>query len=427
MAFGASTETKLIRKNLPEFGLDVYSNIPTGELVVFVVQLLQDDGIPATVEEVVSACFRLFPHGFSLKNYFYWPDSALVARHLNNAKDNGYIKGNPAGGFALKVLGRQVAKQVAKSLGLPQLAPQKVKKPKPTEKKPELVKPSILQAKKKSAISMAEKSTAPLKEKKSPKKRGAVKKKASPKKASLKPAKPVKKVVSKKAKPEKASIALSPAPSKSKAAPKPKQKQKEKKKLPTPAPQKEKPLQKKVKPQQKRKTPDVQSAQQLSLPIPMAAKKEVKPAPARPKPAKKAITTIPARPKSGKAEKTAVIKKASAPTMPTPVSKEEKAKAGKALHMMERSDAHRQYKKHGGKAKISEFDFRNMLFATMESSAETLKRNVELFKRYAGIHNRQDLTIFLDYCEESFAPLLKSTKKKINRRKQPFAQLNKGV
>ncbi|NOH01707.1 MAG: hypothetical protein HND47_06980 [Chloroflexi bacterium] len=73
---------------------------------------------------------------------------------------------------------------------------------------------------------------------------------------------------------------------------------------------------------------------------------------------------------------------------------------------MERSDAYLQYKKNGGKARISEFDFRNMLYATMESSAETLRRNVELFKRYAGIHNRTDLIAFLTFCEESFAPLL---------------------
>ncbi|MDP1548308.1 MAG: hypothetical protein Q8L87_20025, partial [Anaerolineales bacterium] len=94
------------------------------------------------------------------------------------------------------------------------------------------------------------------------------------------------------------------------------------------------------------------------------------------------------------------------------VSKEEKVKAGKVVTMVERSDAYRLYKKLGAKAKISEFDFRNMLFATMESSAETLKRNLELFKRYAGIHNRADLIPFFEYCEGGFAPLLKSSAKK---------------
>jgi hypothetical protein len=89
------------------------------------------------------------------------------------------------------------------------------------------------------------------------------------------------------------------------------------------------------------------------------------------------------------------------------VSNEEKIKAGKVIKFVEKSDAYRLYVKNGKQAKISEFDFRNMLFATMESSAETLTRNVILFKRYADIHNRNDLINFYDFCETHFANLLK--------------------
>jgi hypothetical protein len=50
----------------------------------------------------------------------------------------------------------------------------------------------------------------------------------------------------------------------------------------------------------------------------------------------------------------------------------------------------------------------------MESSPETLARNVELFKGYAGIHNRQDLITFLTFCKDKlsylFAPQKKSKK-----------------
>jgi len=392
MTSGASTATKLIRKNLPEFGTDIYSNIPSGELVVFAVQFLQDDNIPATVEEVVSTCFRFFPHSFSLKNYFFWPDSALVARHLSSAKEEGYIKGNPADGFALKAPGRQVAKGVAKSLGLPQSTPQKVKKTRSVGKKPEPAKPSKAQARKIST-GKTQKSIAPMKEAKSPKKQLAVKSMSFSKKTSLIQAKP-----------EKASVQLSSTPSKRKTASKLKQKkmEKRKKKLSTPAPQKE-----------KRKAPKPQVAKQLHLLIPTAAKEEIKPAPVRlKKPAKKAATRIHAKPKTAKAEKTVIIEKDSTSTAPIPVSKEEKIKAGKVLHMMGRSDAYQRYKKQGRKANISEFDFRNMLFATMESSAETLKRNLALFKRYASIHNRQDLTTFLNICEENFASLLKPSGRK---------------
>ena len=70
------------------------------------------------------------------------------------------------------------------------------------------------------------------------------------------------------------------------------------------------------------------------------------------------------------------------------------------------------YKKDGAKSRIGEFDFRDMLLSTMESSAETLKRNVEMFKRYAAIENRPDVVDFLVYCESSFSALLKTQAKK---------------
>lgn len=82
---------------------------------------------------------------------------------------------------------------------------------------------------------------------------------------------------------------------------------------------------------------------------------------------------------------------------------------------MERSDAYIHYKKHGPNSKINEFDFRSLLLCTMELSAETLARNVKLFKGYAGIHNRQDLTTFLIFCEDKFSYLLKPQNK--SRRK----------
>jgi hypothetical protein len=102
--------------------------------------------------------------------------------------------------------------------------------------------------------------------------------------------------------------------------------------------------------------------------------------------------------------------------LPT-VSAEEKAKAGKYVKMMEGSDAYRLYKKNGAKANIGEFDFRSLLLCTMESSHETLARNVELFKGYAGIHNRQDLTAFLTFCAEKFAHLLTPEKKAVRKLK----------
>ncbi|MBK9211224.1 MAG: hypothetical protein IPL71_24255 [Anaerolineales bacterium] len=104
------------------------------------------------------------------------------------------------------------------------------------------------------------------------------------------------------------------------------------------------------------------------------------------------------------------VEKAKPVIAPTPVSREAKERALKFTRMMERSDAYVHYKKNGSKSTINEFDFRSLLLCTMESSAETLARNVDLFKGYAEIHNRQDLMLFLNHCEDKFSYLLKPPK-----------------
>ncbi len=111
------------------------------------------------------------------------------------------------------------------------------------------------------------------------------------------------------------------------------------------------------------------------------------------------------------------VEKVIAPVAVIQVSKEEKAKAGKVVQAMERSDAYRQYRKSGDKSRISEFDFRSLLLCTMESTPETLGRNVNTFKGYANIQNRQDLVVFLNFIENSFSSLLNSSGKKLAKKK----------
>lgn len=392
MVFSAPTETKTLIKALPEFTQDVYANISSAELVVFVVQALHTDEPYVRVEEIVSACFRLFPHRFSLKNYFYWPDSALVLSSLNEAKEKGDLKDKIGDGFAVKVQGRQTVKQVAKALGVTLPRPEKkIKKPVALVPAPEPKKVEPPKAKKTKKKAEVKKPIATV-----------VKKKAVVKKTI----KPTVKAEAKKKLPEKAVAMVK------KVSPKVKPKPKQKEKLPTPVLEKAAPTQKKVKPKRVTKSP--QPKQLTLIPhVPAEAKKTVKGPAARPQ-IKKETKVL----KSQKFQAAQPVKKAEkVPAVAIIVSKEEKAKAGKVLHMLERSDAYRQYKRLDGKAKISEFDFRNMLFATMESSAETLKRNVELFKRYAGIHSRMDLVTFLDFCEVNFAELLKPSVKKVGRKR----------
>ena len=68
MASRASAVKNIKIKNLPKIELDVYSKIALNKLIVYAVHYLQEQGVTATVEEIVSVCFRLFPHSFSLKH-----------------------------------------------------------------------------------------------------------------------------------------------------------------------------------------------------------------------------------------------------------------------------------------------------------------------------------------------------------------------
>jgi hypothetical protein len=303
----ASRKTKVKRiivKKLPKFELDVYSNIALSDLVVFALSYLEERGISATPEEMVSICFRLFPHSFGLKSYPRWPDSALVIRRLNDSRDKKNIKGNPADGFALTFKGKRVVKRVTKALGI-------------------ITKKTKTASKLKAVVVVLKKQA------RRPVTKIAVKKKQY--------TKPVKSIFKKAVTPKKSLI---------------------------------------QKPQPKQLT--------LALP-PVHVKKKVEAS------SKQLPVTH-----RGLLQNEAIL-----------VSKEEKVKAGKVIKMVERSDAYHLYKKNGRHARISEFDFRNMLFTTMESSADTLTRNVEMFKRYAGIHNRNDLITFLNFCEDNFASLLK--------------------
>lgn len=421
----------IITKNSSEFKLDAYASIPAGELVVFAVQVLQADAAPVAVEEVVSICFRFFPHSFALKNYFYWPDSALVSRRLHDAKEKGLLKGSPTDGYETKVQGRQVAKHVARTLGVSLPVPPKVevvvpavetKEEVPAEKKE--ADPSALvivkTAKKRETRKKEVRQKAAKPEKKPAIKKPAAKLnvQAKPKKQTVKAAAPVKKKHAPKPKvqpktlPKKivkpaAKVKVKVKQKPGKPAPKPKvtvekkpvvkavEKKRETSKVVKPA---VKLIVKKAEPkvEKKAKKKEAKSQpRQLTMPLtPPAAWKKAQVPATKPAPKKEAPLSGDKKPVKGEV------------LTPAAVSKEEKDKAAKVIKQLERSDAYQLYRRNGKRAQIGEFDFRNMLFATMESSAETLKRNVELFKRYAGIHFRTDLIAFLEFCEENFSVLL---------------------
>lgn len=215
----------------PKFDPDVYSKIILNDLVVYSIYYLHKQGSEIASEDVISACFVLFPKRFSLHKYPQWPDSAVVSRRWSDCKSKGYLLGSAVEGFKLTAKGIKHAEKLEKSLG------------------------------------------------------------------------------------------------------------------------------------------------------------RVKAQPVR------------------AARRTA--------------NSELKSRAGKYVRSIERSEAYTRYKK---RLEINEFDFRSLLFCTMESPPATLSRNLEQFKDYVNIHERKDLLTFLEFSEGRFAFLLnaksKPMKKKTERSKK---------
>ena len=92
-------------------------------------------------------------------------------------------------------------------------------------------------------------------------------------------------------------------------------------------------------------------------------------------------------------------------------SSETRTRAGRFVRALEQSDAFQQFRSQGDATQITEFDFRSMLLCTMESSANTLRSNLEQFKQSASLYERSDLLQFLEYCGQKFSNLISERSK----------------
>lgn len=89
------------------------------------------------------------------------------------------------------------------------------------------------------------------------------------------------------------------------------------------------------------------------------------------------------------------------------VQAELRTRAGRFIRALENSDAYRTYQSQGKIDEISEFDFRSMLLCTMESSAETLRNNLEQYMQFAKMYERAGLVTFLTLVAQKFASILR--------------------
>lgn len=79
------------------------------------------------------------------------------------------------------------------------------------------------------------------------------------------------------------------------------------------------------------------------------------------------------------------------------------------INELEKSEVFQRYLEDHEDAEISHFEFCDMLYCTLESSAHILKDNLNKLKEYSQKYKRSDLFNFLLFAEKKFARLLKKT------------------
>lgn len=111
----------------PRFDPQHYAKLVLNDLVLYSVYHLHKQGLETASEDIISACFILFPRRFSLKKYPQYPDSGVVSRRWGECKRKGYLRGNAVKGFQITARGIKRAEKVEKLLGKP-LKPVRVAK-----------------------------------------------------------------------------------------------------------------------------------------------------------------------------------------------------------------------------------------------------------------------------------------------------------
>jgi len=101
---------------VPKFDENIYSKIGLNDLVTYAVYHLSECTSEITAEDIVAACFLMFPKRFSLRGYADWPDSTVVNKRWVDCRNKRLISGNTANGFKLTPRGLEMAEKTSKVL-----------------------------------------------------------------------------------------------------------------------------------------------------------------------------------------------------------------------------------------------------------------------------------------------------------------------
>src|SRR5260370_114677 len=100
---------------LQPFEPERYRDLSLNDLVMYAVYVLAEMKNEINTEEIVAACFLLFPARFHLRGYPHWPDSTVVNKRWLDCRDRGYITGSTANGFSITPKGLEVAESTLES------------------------------------------------------------------------------------------------------------------------------------------------------------------------------------------------------------------------------------------------------------------------------------------------------------------------
>jgi hypothetical protein len=106
----------LNEQSIPKFNPQIYTRVALNDLVAYAVYFLTQTKGEITAEDIVAACFLLFPNRFALTGYPQWPDSTVVNKRWIDCRDKGFITGSTARGFSLTPKGLELAEKVGKTL-----------------------------------------------------------------------------------------------------------------------------------------------------------------------------------------------------------------------------------------------------------------------------------------------------------------------
>jgi hypothetical protein len=89
-----------------------------------------------------------------------------------------------------------------------------------------------------------------------------------------------------------------------------------------------------------------------------------------------------------------------------------RTKSGRIIKQIENNQVFKSFHKEGKGMKISDYEFCDLIYSTLDSLPEYRRRNLQQLREAAEDYHRKDIIDFLSFCEDKFSHLLFSEKER---------------